>query len=675
MTAQKSILSASHDGNLSFCRRTRQSAMAAEDSGKTPSVENIFTGFRDSRRFDFSLADPTPSTLTLSPDQLNFCHKALGIFREKIVDPGSIALEFGNLQANRMLSSEMQLSCTVAMNSDNLGKNRYTDVVPFDKNRVVLNPSKDYRSSAKGYINASFIKVTSSSSSESISQFIATQGPLPHTMEDFWEMVIQHHCPIIVMLSRLVDNHKTVKCGDYFQAEDGPRKFGKKSIVTKWIKTTDTSLVLRNLEVNCLLQTEEHPMSILHIQYPEWPDNGIPNDTVSVREIIKRLYQVPPRLGPIIVHCSAGIGRTGTYCAIHNTIQRILAGDMSALDLAKTVAMLRDQRIGMVETMDQYLFCYNAIVDELKDLTVGTNAGTSLFSPPHTTGNLTSCRRARSHRQSVMATANSGKSPSAANLSTGYGDSKRFDFSSADSPPSKLSLSPDQLSYCHRALEVFRGKIVDPDSIAREFANLQANRMWPSELQLTCTVAMNSVNSEKNRYSDVMPFDNNRVVLNPCKDYRSSAKGYVNASLIKTSSSSESISQFIATQGPLSHTVEDFWEMVIQQHCPVIVMLTRLVDNHKTEDKPMSVLHIQYPEWPDHGVPRDTVAVREILKRLYQRILAGDMSALDLAKTVAIFRSQRIGMVQTMDQYFFCYNAIVDELEDLTAGTNTGTSS
>ncbi|CAN8239415.1 unnamed protein product [Cochlearia groenlandica] len=339
--------------------------MTTVNSGKIPSAANPPTGSGDSMPFDFAYAPPPK--LSLSPDQLNHCRKALAILRGKILDPDSIAREFAELQAHRIWSSEMKLSFTVAMNSVNLEKNRYTDVVPYDKNRVVLNPCKDDRSSANGYVNASFVKA---SSSESVSQFIATQGPLQNTMEDFWEMVVQQHCPVIVMLTRLVDNYKTLKCGDYFQAEDRPREFGNISIMTKWVKTTDTSLLLRNLEVN-YKETEDQPMSVLHIQYPEWPDHGVPNDTVAVREILKTLYQVPPSLGPIIVHCSAGIGRTGTYCAIHNTIQRILAGDMSALDLAKTVAIFRSQRNGMVQTMDQYFFCYKAIVDELEDLTAG----------------------------------------------------------------------------------------------------------------------------------------------------------------------------------------------------------------------------------------------------------------------------------------------------------------
>nr|KYP51036.1 Tyrosine-protein phosphatase non-receptor type 20 [Cajanus cajan] len=364
----------------------------------------------------FNFSPDYPSKIPLTSDQLKHCTQALNLLKDKFHTPHKITEEFAHLQGNRITPSEMRRRCTVALDAVNLSKNRYTDVLPFDNNRVVLKSSTDYRHAALGYINASLV-----STPGNVSQFIATQGPLPHTYEDFWEMIIQYHCPAIIMLTRLVDHYRTVKCGDYFQAEDGPREVGNISIVGKWMSTTETSLVLRHLVVNhreleilfissyiigvflfarypifplmkfpslskrrkkksqvfcfnfekhsvSLHIVEEAALSVLHIQYPEWPDHGVPKDTFAVREILKRLYHLPPNLGPIVVHCSAGIGRTGTYCTIHNTIQRILAGDMSAVDIANTIAVFRSQRIGMVQTKDQYEFCYKAIIDELEDL-------------------------------------------------------------------------------------------------------------------------------------------------------------------------------------------------------------------------------------------------------------------------------------------------------------------
>ncbi|KNA12903.1 hypothetical protein SOVF_121400 [Spinacia oleracea] len=305
---------------------------------------------------------------SLSSDQFQNCSRALRSLKQKLENTHLILSEFDSLEDKRIRSSDMTRLCRVALDPVNLSKNRYTDVIPFDSTRVVLTSCKDYRPSARGYVNASFIKTPA----EGAAQFIATQGPLPHTYEDFWEMVLQNRCPAIVMLTRLVDNYKTVKCGDYFQAEDGPREFGDISIVTKLIKTTGSSLVLRHLEVT-KAESEEPPLSVLHIQYPEWPDHGVPKDSLAVREIFNRTYHLPPGVGPIVVHCSAGIGRTGTYCAIHDTIQRIVAGDMSALDLANTVEVFRSQRVGMVQTLDQYYFCYKVVVDELEELVSGYN--------------------------------------------------------------------------------------------------------------------------------------------------------------------------------------------------------------------------------------------------------------------------------------------------------------
>ncbi|KAG6592235.1 Protein-tyrosine-phosphatase PTP1, partial [Cucurbita argyrosperma subsp. sororia] len=283
-------------GNLTSTRsrnHRRRSPMAASAAGNPSSSSSS-----SSNPFIFS--PDSPPRLALTPHQIKLCSEALEAFKEKLQMPDVINQEFARLQAQRITASDMKKNCSVALDNVNISKNRYTDVLPFDETRVVLDSCKDYRPSAKGYINASLI---SSSSSESLSKFIATQGPLPHTYEDFWEMVLQYKCPAILMLTRLIDNYKTVKCGDYFPAEDGSRDFGNLVVVSKWIKSSNSSLILRHLEVNH--KESEERVAVLHIQYPEWPDHGVPNDTLAVREMLKRLYHLPPDLGPIVVHCSA----------------------------------------------------------------------------------------------------------------------------------------------------------------------------------------------------------------------------------------------------------------------------------------------------------------------------------------------------------------------------------
>ncbi|KAM0946320.1 putative protein-tyrosine-phosphatase [Dioscorea sansibarensis] len=312
--------------------------------------------------------DPPPS-VRLSPNQIKHCSEALAFFKKKLRSPAKIAQEFGFLEEMKLREDDILRKCSVAFQEVNLNKNRYMDVLPFDSTRVVLNSTKDSKSLGTGYINASLF---TNASMDKVSQFIATQGPLRGTFADFWEMIFQCHCPVIVMLTVLDKPKMMKKCADYFQEENGPREFGKFIVLTKWTRTAKSSLVLRCLEVK-KKESEEPALSVLHIQYPEWPDHGVPEGTLAVREIFKRIYHVPPNLGPIAVHCSAGIGRTGTYCAIHNTLQRILNGDMSSLDLVKTITDFRSQRMRMVQTPEQFFFCYRAIVDELEDLVSKSN--------------------------------------------------------------------------------------------------------------------------------------------------------------------------------------------------------------------------------------------------------------------------------------------------------------
>ncbi|KAJ0475440.1 putative protein-tyrosine-phosphatase [Helianthus annuus] len=320
------------------------------------------------------MSTEVPSYPSLTPDQLGYCVEALEVFKAKRADQPLIVKEFEYFKKHahgETRESEVHGGCLVAKQDVNKAKNRWPDVLAFDGNRVVIDPCKDSRPSSMGYINASYI-TSEANPSESVSRFIATQGPLPDTIEDFWEMVLQNHCPAIVMLTKLVDDNKKVKCGEYFQAEDGPRMFGNICTVTRNIPTTDSLLVLCHMLVN-REESEDPPLPVWHIRYPEWPDHEVPPDTLAVREIFKRVWHIPSSKGPIVVHCSAGIGRTGTYCGVHNTIQRILVGDMSALDLVKTIRTFRDQRMGMVQTLDQYVFCHDAIIDVLEDLISESN--------------------------------------------------------------------------------------------------------------------------------------------------------------------------------------------------------------------------------------------------------------------------------------------------------------
>ncbi|KAL8482629.1 hypothetical protein ACS0TY_028698 [Phlomoides rotata] len=311
------------------------------------------------KSFDSS-AVLTPQIRRLSESELRNCSEAIKFFHEKLKSIQAIHHEFQMLEEHMMKSLDMKNRCSIALDTVNSSKNRYINILPFNDNRVTLNQHRNYRPSPTGYINASFIMT-----SENVTRFIATQGPLPQTSEDFWEMIVQYRCPAIIMLTGLVDDNNKVKCGDYFQGDDGPKEFGEIRITPKWIQRTD-ALILRCLEVKNK-QSEQTPLSVLHVLYPGWPDYGVPNDTSTVGEIFQRLSAIPTSLGPIVVHCSAGIGRTGTYCVIHNTIQRVLNGDMTALNLFNTVSTFRSQRSGMVQTLDQYIFCYRAILDELEN--------------------------------------------------------------------------------------------------------------------------------------------------------------------------------------------------------------------------------------------------------------------------------------------------------------------
>uniref|UniRef100_A0A0A9EGI4 protein-tyrosine-phosphatase n=1 Tax=Arundo donax TaxID=35708 RepID=A0A0A9EGI4_ARUDO len=304
-------------------------------------------------------ADPPPRP-ELTPEQAGHCRDALAHFEEKRKRPNDLSHEFRSLSGMGTMHQDLieRPTVTVAHYPANRGKNRYIGVLPFDDTRVRLKPSRTSRTSNNDYINASFIKATEDNR---VATFISTQGPLINTFEDFWQMICENECPAIVMVTQF----DFIKCDEYLPLRNGRGAYGKYNVNIRKTKRDDHQLLLRDVEVQCSESGKVH--SVLHIEYPDWPDHGVPTNTDAVRQIWKRVHHIP-REHPIVAHCSAGIGRTGTYITIHTTIERIILGDKSSYNLVETVKKFRSQRTGMIQTEQQYKFCYRAIADELKNL-------------------------------------------------------------------------------------------------------------------------------------------------------------------------------------------------------------------------------------------------------------------------------------------------------------------
>uniref|UniRef100_A0A0E0MK81 Uncharacterized protein n=1 Tax=Oryza punctata TaxID=4537 RepID=A0A0E0MK81_ORYPU len=261
--------------------------------------------------------------------------------------PDAMSDEFRRLQDMR---HELMRSSNEARDAANREKNRYFDVVPLNilvlkqhgllEALVRLKRPTTSQTSRNDYINASFIKVTEDNR---VAKFISTQGPLAKTFEDFWEMVYEYQCPVIVMLTQF----DSLKCDEYLPLCKQRKAYGKYNVKITNAKRDSHQLWLRDVTVQCNESSKVH--SVRHIEYPDWPDHGVPTYTDAVRQIRKWLQNTRTE-HPIVVHCSAGIGRTGAYITIHSTIERLLLGDKSSYHLDETVKNLRTQRVGMVQT-------------------------------------------------------------------------------------------------------------------------------------------------------------------------------------------------------------------------------------------------------------------------------------------------------------------------------------
>ncbi|XP_038299992.1 tyrosine-protein phosphatase non-receptor type 13 isoform X12 [Canis lupus familiaris] len=259
-----------------------------------------------------------------------------------LLDQGIPSKELENLQDLKPLDQ-----CLIGQTKENRRKNRYKNILPYDATRVPLGDEG-------GYINASFIKIPVGKE-EFV--YIACQGPLPTTVGDFWQMIWEQKSTVIAMMTQEVEGEK-IKCQRYW-----PNILGQTTMVNDRLRLALVRMQqLKGFVVRAMaleeIQTGEM-RHISHLNFTAWPDHDTPSQPDDLLTFISYMRHIH-RSGPIITHCSAGIGRSGTLICI-DVVLGLISQDLE-FDISDLVRCMRLQRHGMVQTEDQYIFCYQVIL-------------------------------------------------------------------------------------------------------------------------------------------------------------------------------------------------------------------------------------------------------------------------------------------------------------------------
>lgn len=525
----------------------------------------------------------------------------------------------------------------------NKPKNRYANVIAYDHSRVVLQQLDAIAGS--DYINANYCDGYRKQNA-----YIATQGPLPETFGDFWRMVWEQRSATVLMMTKLEERTR-IKCDQYWPNR-GTETYGLMHVTL--VDTQDLAtycIRTLNLQKNGFNEKRE----VKQFQFTAWPDHGVPDHPTPFLVFLRRVRTMNPLdAGPMIVHCSAGVGRTGCFVVIDSMVERLK--HENTVDIYGHVTCLRAQRNYMVQTEDQYIFIHDAVLEAVI-------AGNTEVP----------ARSLYAHIQSL------------------------------------LQLVPAE--NC-TGMEV-------------EFKKLVAMKMQPNKF-----ISANlPVNKFKNRLMNILPYESTRVCLQPIRGVDGS--DYINASFMD---GYRYRNAYIATQGPIAETTEDFWRMLWEHNCNIVVMLTKLkeltrekchqywpnersqrylyyvVDPITEYNMPQYILRefkvtdardgqsrtirqFHFVDWPEQGVPKVGEGFIEFIGQVHKTkeqfgqegpitvhcsggvgrtgvfitlsIVLERMQyegVVDMFQTVRTLRMQRPGMVQNEDQYQFCYKAALEYL-------------
>uniref|UniRef100_A0A8B9LGC9 protein-tyrosine-phosphatase n=1 Tax=Astyanax mexicanus TaxID=7994 RepID=A0A8B9LGC9_ASTMX len=270
------------------------------------------------------------------------------------VEPGEHVTGM-ELEFKRLANSKAHTSRFISANLPcNKFKNRLVNIMPYETTRVCLQPIRGLEGS--DYINSSFIDGYRQQKA-----YIATQGPLAETTEDFWRMLWENNSTIVVMLTKLREMGRE-KCHQYWPAERSARY--QYFVVDPMAEYNMPQYILREFKVTDARDGQSR--TVRQFQFTDWPEQGVPKSGEGFIDFIGQVHKTKEQFGqdgPISVHCSAGVGRTGVFITLSIVLERMRYEGV--VDIFQTVKMLRTQRPAMVQTEDEYQFCYQAALEYL----------------------------------------------------------------------------------------------------------------------------------------------------------------------------------------------------------------------------------------------------------------------------------------------------------------------